>query len=44
MISYSERGEGTESKKHDYKNGQGGEKHEEEREIRTAIVITNKTF
>jgi hypothetical protein len=44
MISYSERGEGTESKEHDYKNEQGEEKHEEEREIRTAIIITNKTF
>jgi len=40
-----ERGEGTESKEHDYKNEQGEEKHEERRwEIRTGIVTTNQTF
>ena len=44
MISYSGRGEGTESKEHDHKNEQGEEKHEEERgEIRTATT-TNQTF
>jgi hypothetical protein len=46
MISYSGRGEGTESKEHDYKNEQGEEKHESEKgQIRTATTTTtNHTF
>ena len=44
-IIYSQRGEGTQSIKYDFKNEQGEEKHEEERaEIRTAIARTNQSF